>query len=452
MIHDKRILFVAPSAYPLGGVATWLDYVTRGLRDLGWDVCLGLTSGHHHDVDTYLDVHVRVVDPIVIKGGSGSVAGRVLALARLMESINPDLVVGVNVVDAYSAVRRLRVDGTRSPRIAMSIHGLEPDLFEDVASNRDVLDGVICSNRLACSLVASDAGYDSMRVHYAPYGVMTPTFEGASSECTTSDSRDTHVLRLCYVGRLEQGQKRVLDIPPILDELDALGVRFELLIAGAGPAESLLRERLSERVRIGQVRFCGVLNATRLDSDVYGCCDVLLVTSSWETGPIVLWEAMAAGVAVVSSRYVGAGLEAGLVDGENCRCFDIGDTPGAAVAIAGLSAGRTRARLVRGGRRLVEDRYSRARSIEAWSRSLEAVLDAPSLGMPELRSVGRSGRIDRILGPIVGERIRRLLGIHHRQRSAGAEWPHSAGRRRSDDPGFAALARALDSSAVLESQ
>src|SRR5690349_18307661 len=41
----RNILFVAPSAYPLGGVATWLDYVVPGLRHRNWKVTLGLVQG-----------------------------------------------------------------------------------------------------------------------------------------------------------------------------------------------------------------------------------------------------------------------------------------------------------------------------------------------------------------------------------------------------------------------
>ncbi len=45
-----HLLVVAPSAYPLGGVATWLDDLVPGLERAGWRVTVGLTAGRHHDV------------------------------------------------------------------------------------------------------------------------------------------------------------------------------------------------------------------------------------------------------------------------------------------------------------------------------------------------------------------------------------------------------------------
>src|SRR4051812_47507009 len=51
------ILFLAPSAYPLGGVADWLDYLLPGLERNGWRCTLGLTTGRYHDADAYLAVH-----------------------------------------------------------------------------------------------------------------------------------------------------------------------------------------------------------------------------------------------------------------------------------------------------------------------------------------------------------------------------------------------------------
>ena len=55
--ENRRLLFVAPSAYPLGGVATWLDYLLPGLEEQGWEPSLGLVAGKHHDPVRYLAAH-----------------------------------------------------------------------------------------------------------------------------------------------------------------------------------------------------------------------------------------------------------------------------------------------------------------------------------------------------------------------------------------------------------
>ena len=68
------------------------------------------------------------------------------------------------------------------------------------------------------------------------------------------------------------------------------------------------------------VTFLGRLSPTEMRDKLYARANTLLMPSFWETGPIVNWEAMAAGVVVVSSRYVGSGLEGSLQHGKT-PCF-----------------------------------------------------------------------------------------------------------------------------------
>ena len=82
---SREVLFVAPSAYPLGGVAAWLDYIVPGLRQRDWNVTLGLVEGRFHDVDTYLDVHPD--DQVLrIPYGTGTSEGRIRQLVRALRS------------------------------------------------------------------------------------------------------------------------------------------------------------------------------------------------------------------------------------------------------------------------------------------------------------------------------------------------------------------------------
>ena len=99
------------------------------------------------------------------------------------------------------------------------------------------------------------------------------------------------------------------DIGAIIAELDRREVAYELLIVGEGPDGGWLRDQLSDAAGSGRVRFLGALAGNDLIEQVYSRVDALLITSLWETGPIVAWEAMANRVAVVTSAYIGSGLE-----------------------------------------------------------------------------------------------------------------------------------------------
>src|SRR5262245_3282909 len=121
---NKRLLFISPSAYPLGGVATWLDYLLPNLRKRGWDAILGLVEGSFHDVDAYLDVHPDA-HVLRIPCGTGTPEGRIRQLVRAICNSQPDIVVAVDIADAALAVDRIRSISKWSPRLATTIHALQ---------------------------------------------------------------------------------------------------------------------------------------------------------------------------------------------------------------------------------------------------------------------------------------------------------------------------------------
>jgi glycosyltransferase involved in cell wall biosynthesis len=430
------MLFVSPAAYPLGGLATWLDYLVPGLESCGWEARVLLVSGRWHNPQAYLGAHLAL-PAITAVNPTGSREGRVRSLARTLVETRPDLVASVNIPDLFAAVERLRQEGRPAPRAVMTVHGIESDLFDDMREFRELLDGVVCTNRLACRLAVEQGGVAGERVHYAPYGVDLPEHQ---ERVPAGDA-----LRIAYVGRLEEGQKRVGDLAAIAERLDAAGFGFVLSIAGEGPDAAGLRARLEPLVSGGRVRFLGALQHAEVQARLYPETDVLLVTSSWETGPIVIWEAMVRGVAIVSSRYVGSGLEGALEHGVNSLLFDVADVTGAVHAIRECSDATLRERIAAAGRDLVLARYTVEKSVQAWDEVLAAVLASAPAG--RWRGGGRlpaSGRLDRWVGVGLAETLRRAVGRSFEHRGPGGEWPHSYGVRQPAGSAFFEHAARLD--------
>lgn len=404
----------------------WLDYLCRDLGARGFDPIVGLVQGSAHDVDAYRRAYRGIVS-VPIGNPSGSAEGRRRALVAAFENLRPDLVVGVNIADTYPAVRRVRQRGRWLPRVAMSLHAIEPDLFGDIGLNVDVLDAVIASNRLACRLCEAESGMSSQRVLYAPYGVDAGAL-GAIAEHRRSDSR----LRIAWVGRLEQSQKQVLQLPGILDALDQSGLNYVLRIAGDGPERVQLLDKLASWIQRGKVEWLGAMPSADVPERVYGDADVLLLTSTWETGPIVIWEAMAAGVCVVTSRYVGSGLENALLHDTNCLMFDVGDVASAAAQIARASDVAFRQCLVNAGWKLVDARYSRETSVDSWAAAFKSVMRLPPTTPAPETAPASSGRLDRLVGTAAAESVRKVLGIRYLHTSAGGEWPHAFSSRENE--------------------
>ena len=356
------------------------------------------------------------------------------SFARVLNDICPDVVLSVNLADVYEAVRRLRWRNRQwHAKVALALHGLESCLLSDIGQEADLLDGVIGTNRLSVA-VAREAGIAPERVQYAPYGV-----PGVPLDHCVIHRRP---LRLLYAGRIEQEQKRVLDLALILRGVVDLGVDARLSVAGSGPSDFEFRSLIESCGLSSIVEWLGELNSASLGR-AYRSHDALVITSEWETGPIVAWEAMSHGLPVVSSRYIGSGLEGALVDGGTALLFDVGDIAGAVQTVARLRDDDLRRSIIAGGHALVSERYSRKASVSAWDRALTSVLDAPALPATQPRLSAPSGRLDRWFGVERAEDFRRLLRIRFVPDSPGAAWPHT-GSSSSGQAAFLDRARLID--------
>jgi glycosyltransferase involved in cell wall biosynthesis len=426
-------IFVAPSAYPLGGVQTWLDSTVIGLCERGWDAKAALVSGRQHNVDRYLEAHAALPH-MSVENRTGSWQGRVNAIANAVLAERPDVAVSVNIADTFAGVAQARRrDSSLKTLAVMSIHAIQEDFLDDLGRERSIIDGVVYTNQLVGKL-AEARGYPFERLRYAPYGVDLPErwAERRTARLNQLLGAESPI-RLAYVGRFDQSQKRILDLAALCDLLVGSGVNFELWIAGAGPDENELRDSLAKHTSDERVRWLGQVAAAEVAQTVYEHVDVLLNPSHWETGPIVIWEAMAHGVAVVSSRYIGSGAEAALVHEANCMLHEIGNMSEAAQCVLRLQNNGYRLQLCQSASVLIRSRYERKRSVDMWKNALAAHI---KMGRHDNGSAGNiafipHGRLDRWFGAARAEQMRRALGLKFDHSDAGGEWPHSYGNNSS---------------------
>jgi glycosyltransferase involved in cell wall biosynthesis len=129
-------------------------------------------------------------------------------------------------------------------------------------------------------------------------------------------------LQILYAGRLIQEQKRIFDLPKIVEALAHRGVPARLNIAGAGPQEAELKAACQQLVNQGLVRFHGILSQEQLPS-VYEQNDVFILTSDYEGLPLALLEAMGHGCVPVVTD-IPSGVPELLRDGVNGYLVPVG--------------------------------------------------------------------------------------------------------------------------------
>ena len=431
-----KVGLFAPSAYIISGVATFINGLLPALRRGGCEAQLLLVSGpKFHDPASNLEVHPDA-NVALVHTSTATAESRRRAIHGVLARARLDLALSFNVPDLVATIADMRRRGEPTPRVAMTIHGLDQNLFADVNHFAQALDGVICTNRLSCTLAEYLGGIDPKRVHYASYGI-------ASSESEDRSDRDQApgALRLLYVGRLDDQQKRILDVAAIA-RAAAHHTAVRLTVAGDGPSREEFFRALADAPAELEVNYLGRVDSALLPK-LYAQSDALLITSLSETGPQVVWEAMASSLPVVTSRFIGSGLERALVHDSNVLFFEIGDTQAAAQCCLRLQREPAlRDTLIANGLDLVKTRYSMASFENQWNSALRQIMESePASAMGY--APRPAGRLDRLLGVQIGENLRQWMRRRPYLVDGGSEWP-SAFSSATSDQAFWQFARACD--------
>lgn len=136
--------------------------------------------------------------------------------------------------------------------------------------------------------------FTTARVEYLPLGVPMPQ----DHELAQRDFSGP--LRILYLGRLEQEQKRVRLFPEMLRRLQNAGLPFHWTIAGDGPEREWLQANMKNLGAEQTVSFPGQV-AYQEVPPMLAQHDIFLLASDYEGLPLTLLEAMGHGLVPVVS-------------------------------------------------------------------------------------------------------------------------------------------------------
>lgn len=148
-----------------------------------------------------------------------------------------------------------------------------------------------CRSQVMCFAAPED--WDKLKIIHC----------GVEPERFTPRSHTGEGSRLLFVGRLDA----VKGLPVLLEALSALRKQrpdVALMVVGDGPDRARLEQRASEPDLAGYVDFSGFQTPDEVRGHL-ASTDVFVMTSFAEGVPVVLMEAMMAGVPVVAPRIAG---------------------------------------------------------------------------------------------------------------------------------------------------
>jgi len=128
--------------------------------------------------------------------------------------------------------------------------------------------------------------------------------------------------RIVYSGRLVEVKR----VDLLIDAFIAIADRrpdWDLVIAGDGPLRQTLHDRVPGELS-ARIIWTGFIDDQATLSAIYRLSDILVLPSDYEPWALVINEAAAANLAIISSSVVGAAAEL-VQDGENGRLFPKGD-------------------------------------------------------------------------------------------------------------------------------
>ena len=228
--------------------------------------------------------------------------------------------------------------------VILILHGAD-DYYLDLAVKHDrVVHAYVAISRRIHQQLLARLPHRAADICYMPFGIPLPERQRTPSPGP---------LRLIFAGRLEHGQKGVLELPAIDALLRDMRVDVTWTVVGDGPDSETLRASWPASAR---VRYRGVLTGPETVA-AFAEHDVFVLPTRLEGLPVALLEAMATGVVPVVSN-----IESGVPDVVTAEVTgllpEVGDVGGFAGAIARLATDRELLeRMGAKGRAFVRERF-----------------------------------------------------------------------------------------------
>lgn len=330
-----RILFIdtTTDSSEIGGGHLILPELMKGLTSRGHEVHLVMGAQANSKLrDLIIDSNAVVhIAPWKKKL---PVSKLTLVFNDWINSLNPD----VYVISSSAAIGWL-VLPILNPKIpAFTIgHNNEDTFFMPVRHYRAFISRAIGVSEEICNVYIQSCGLKEDKVKWIPYGVP------AAKEVSVSSPNG--VLRIVYVGRIEEKQKRVSDLVKVALELYKKNIQFKLNIVGDGPEVDNVRKSLENLIKLGMLELHGWKGKEAIIS-MMRQSDVFILTSAYEGFSIALTEAMANGCCPIVTD-IRSGNQQMIKNGENGFLIRLGDIDSYIRTISEIAVDRSKLQQLR---------------------------------------------------------------------------------------------------------
>ncbi|MFC1694678.1 glycosyltransferase family 4 protein [Pseudomonadota bacterium] len=284
-------------------------------------------------------------------------------LVEQLNELKPDIFIPNLMIPAYYVAGWARLAGIPSIGVIHSDDEFYHQLLDTFVfgDKRRQISAVVAVSKFLESKIAQKkvTGFHLARI---PYGVPIPE---------TSTRLASKGLRVVFVGRFRQKQKRILDVTEAFCAAAKVHPAAKFTLLGNGPRIEEMRRIISRNSMDEAVLIHGPLPSSEVIRFLRSQ-DVIVLLSDYEGLPIALQEAMAVGVVPVCLKE-DSGIAELLEHGENGLI--VGDRgQGFVSAISELDTDRDLlSRLSDGARNTIESDYASNMQHKEWSQLIQSV-------------------------------------------------------------------------------
>jgi glycosyltransferase involved in cell wall biosynthesis len=337
-----NVIFALPEGLTLGGVTSLSVGVCRELVKLGQPVVVieHSTMYGNPELDFDLPHEVRII------GCAGLVHpdDPQLDIADYLfayRSVLPGVLIPNWSYGTFAACAKLAINEAERLRIIGYAHADEPGYYDWLLHYEPIIHRFIASTPDIVAKLANLLPHRQSDMSVRPNPVnVPPVLQRNYTEAQTP-------LRLVYVARIVQRQKRVYDLVELATALTAENVDFELLIIGDGVDKDTLRVKFDGLPPA--IRRCVSLKNSVTPSQlpkIWQASDISLLVSEYEGTSLAMLESMAFGCVPVVTQVGGTSI---IKSGVNGYCVPVGSITEMTQAIKSLA--KDRPRLARMGQR-----------------------------------------------------------------------------------------------------
>ncbi len=354
---------------PVHGVTNWSVRMSRAFAeraDLGWEFHTLLVGSEPTNFERFNTpeigdephLHRCVLDPLA------GTHERMEALLRAAEAVDADVIVPSHGEEVLAVAARLRAGGARCLGIAHVDETAEFGRLADFGG----WDGLVGVSRACVEGIA----------RAIPGSVPHRIVYGVPLAATPRRSDRSGPIRLGYVGRMVEGQKRIGELIGLIARLGELGVDHEFHIVGDGPDLNAWTARARDAGITGDRLVMHGRRSMEWVEAFLPTLDLSVNVSGWEGTSVSMLEAMGRGV-VPCVTGVASGVDEWIEDGVHGIVTPVGRPDLMAKRIADVAADRDRIDRMGAAAhaRMCERGMGLSHAAERYAAVLDDVLAAP---------------------------------------------------------------------------